>query len=133
MPIECAPLIFPALQHAAADAVKTEGKTEHRSLSTTMILSKAQDASKWTADYFVRRAQAAFAYENPGSTLGKLGHVPQFRSRFANPNAGTNKHLITLVTGGRRQAEPLGARRRWEKARKKEAERRARGLKEKPQ
>lgn len=46
------------------------------------------------------------AYENPDSTLAKLGHEPQFKSRFANPNDGTNKHLITLITGGRRQAEP---------------------------
>lgn len=61
MPIECAPLIFPALEHAAADAVQTEGHAAaNRSLSTTRILSKAQDASKWTADYFDRRAQAAF-------------------------------------------------------------------------
>jgi hypothetical protein len=56
----------------------------------------------------------------------------QFKSRYADPNHHTNKHLFTLLTGGRYRAEPLGAKRRWEKSQRKAADRRAQGLKDKP-
>ncbi len=60
MPIECAPLIFPAIEHAAEEAVQSEGGPGNGSGSSAGMLSKAQSASKWFADYFDRRAQAAF-------------------------------------------------------------------------
>lgn len=62
MPVECAPLIFPGLDDAAADtyAAQHKGGDKTRMLSTSKITSKVQSASNWMADYFDRRAQAAF-------------------------------------------------------------------------
>lgn len=62
MPVECAPLIFPGLDDAAADTYAAQLKEgdKTRMLSTSKITSKVQSASNWMADYFDRRAQTAF-------------------------------------------------------------------------
>lgn len=57
--------------------------------------------------------------------------APQFKSKIADPNDARNTHFITLITGGKIEAEPLGAKRRYEKAQRKAAEQRAKGLKTK--
>ena len=51
---------------------------------------------------------------------------------MGDPNDGRNRHLITLLSGGKIQAEPLGGKRRWEKAKQKENERILKGLKTTP-
>ncbi|MCJ1354416.1 MAG: hypothetical protein MMC33_004404 [Icmadophila ericetorum] len=130
LPVNCAPLIFPALD-AVADAATKEAGNESVAGN---IKDKSKSASKFVSNYFDRRAQAVYAFENPDSTLtAQMAPVaPQFKSRFADPNNAVNTHLFTLITGGRYKAEPLGARRRWEKAQRKAAEKRAQGIKEKP-
>lgn len=51
----------------------------------------------------------AQAYKHPNSTLTDLAPPAEpFKSRFSDPNAAVNKHLITMITGGRIKAEPLG-------------------------
>lgn len=75
----------------------------------------------------------AQAYKHPNSTLTALAPPAEpFKSRFSDPNAAVNKHLITMITGGRIKAEPLGARRRWEKAQRKRREQIAQGKLIKP-
>lgn len=60
------------------------------------------------------------AYKHPNAALASLAPPPKpFKSKFADPNAAVNKHLITMITGGRIKAEPLGARRRWERAQRR--------------
>jgi hypothetical protein len=51
---------------------------------------------------------------------------------MGDPNDGRNRHFITLLSGGMIQAEPLGGKRRWEKAKRKENERILKGLKTTP-
>jgi hypothetical protein len=49
---------------------------------------------------------------------------------MGDPLDARNTHLITLITGGKIKAEPLGAKGRWEQAERKRAEDRQEGLKE---
>ncbi|KAI9810691.1 MAG: hypothetical protein M1827_006150 [Pycnora praestabilis] len=128
LPATCAPLIFPALDVAAA-ATEKEGSNGS---AASGFKAKSKSMSKFVSDYNDRRAQAIYATKNPNSTLTTqvAPMAPQFKSRFANPNNATNTHLFTLLTGGRWKAEPLGARRRYERAQRKAAEKRAQGRKE---
>lgn len=85
---------------------------------------------------------------NPNSILTALAPQPQFKSNIADPRDARNTHFITLLTGGKIKAEPyvvpatnpvadivltrldrLGGKRRFEKAQREAAERRAKGLK----
>ncbi|KAF6231925.1 hypothetical protein HO173_009762 [Letharia columbiana] len=70
------------------------------------------------------------AYQHPESTLTAQAAPPNLRSRFADPNHATKTHFFTLVTGGKFKAEPLGARRRYERAQRQAAEKRAQGIRE---
>ncbi|KAL6717666.1 hypothetical protein ACLMJK_005581 [Lecanora helva] len=129
-PVSCAKLTFPALDAVAA---VTEGYKSKDQSAVDNILAKSKSSSKFVADYLDRRAQASYTVKNPKSTLtAQMGPAaPQFKSRFADPNNHTNKHFFTLITGGKFKAEPLGARRRYEKAQRKAEEKRMKGLKEK--
>lgn len=69
--------------------------------------------------------------DHSATTLAKMRPTPAFASPMADPRDARNTHLITLITGGKIKAEPLGGRRRWEKAQRQAAERRAEGLKTK--
>ncbi|KAH8817059.1 hypothetical protein F5884DRAFT_242815 [Xylogone sp. PMI_703] len=128
MPVECAPLVFPALDALA------EKEGDSSSGVASSLVNKSKSASKYVSNYFDRRARAVYATQNPDSILAKQVEPisPEFRSRFADPNNAVNTHLFTLLTGGRYKATPLGARRRWEKAQRKEAEKRAQGIKPVP-
>ncbi len=87
---QAAPLIFPALDDMQArDPPKTKKENMKRK-------------GKFVANYFDRRAQAAYTAENPNSVLASANtqkHV--FASRFADPNHPANSgHPIALITGG---------------------------------
>ncbi|CAD6565111.1 MAG: hypothetical protein ASARMPREDX12_005695 [Alectoria sarmentosa] len=131
MPVTCAPLIFPALDAAtvASPAAREERNSEGIG---TGIKAKSKNVSKFVNNYYDRRAQASYAYQNPESTLTAqvAPAAPNFRSRFADPNNATNTHFFTLITGGKFKAEPLGARRRYERAQRKAAGKRAQGIRE---
>ncbi|MCJ1394462.1 hypothetical protein MMC18_007340 [Xylographa bjoerkii] len=132
MPVTCAPLIFPALDAAAAAAYTKNGG--HNDGVADSIKTKAKGSAKFVNNYFDRRAQAVYATNNPDSTLTtQVSPVaPQFKSRYADPNNATNMHLFSLLTGGKWKAQPLGARRRYERAQRKEAEKRAQGIRTQP-
>ncbi|KAL8671374.1 MAG: hypothetical protein Q9168_004122 [Polycauliona sp. 1 TL-2023] len=117
MPVTCAPLIFPALDRALEYSLKEKSGNVAEGFK-----ANAKSSSKFVSDYFDRRAQASYAFNNPDSTLtAQVAPVaPTFKSKYADPNDQTNKHFFTLITGGRWKAEPLGARRRYERAKRKE-------------
>lgn len=155
MPVSCAALIFPALEDAAAKLTRNDGKPTENTIAAN-IKTKAREASASVADYFDRRAQTAYvsfipgtichfdgcgvltirrqAFESPDAKLAARtgSSAPEFRPRFADPTGHSNKHLFSLITGGKWKTEPYSAKRRWEKAQKRETERRAQGLKEQP-
>ncbi|MCJ1401787.1 hypothetical protein MMC11_005004 [Xylographa trunciseda] len=145
MPVTCAPLIFPALDAVAVAASQKDG--DQNDGVTDNIKAKAKGSSKFVSNYFDRRAQAVYATNNPDSTLTTQASPvsPQFKSRYADPNNATNMHLFSLLTGGKWKAQPitqrtdipfyvsrLGARRRYERAQRKEAEKRAQGIRTQP-
>jgi hypothetical protein len=108
-----APLVYPALDAAAADAVSTD----------RALPEKKQNALKssgnFIAEYLDRRAQAEYAGSNPNSKLTAPPPSKQFASRYSDPNHPANSGTILgLLTGG--HFDPK-ARRRGRKA-----ERRAR-------
>ncbi|KAK7729414.1 hypothetical protein SLS57_001899 [Botryosphaeria dothidea] len=114
MPVECAELVFPEVDRAAEKAV-VKAKKDGEEVSVAGVVDtfkgKTKDAEKWVNEYMDRRAAMEFP----------------FKSKFSDPNAAVNKHLITMITGGRIKAEPLGARRRWERAQRREQRQIARG------
>ncbi|MCJ1436567.1 hypothetical protein MMC27_005947 [Xylographa pallens] len=132
MPVTCAPLIFPALD-TVADAASAKNGGQNNGVANG-IKAKTKGSTKFVNHYFDRRAQATYAINNPDSTLTtQVAPVaPQFKSRYADPNNATNMHLFSLLTGGRWKAQPLGARRRYERAQRKEAEKRAQGIRTQP-
>ncbi|KAL8991710.1 MAG: hypothetical protein Q9169_007723 [Polycauliona sp. 2 TL-2023] len=125
MPVTCAPLVFPALDQVFDGNTKEPSSNLPDAFKTT-----AKSSSKFVSDYLDRRAQASYAFNNPNSTLtAQVAPIaPTFKSKYADPNDHTNKHSFTLITGGRWKAEPLGARRRYEKAMRKEAEQHSKGI-----
>ncbi|RAH65901.1 uncharacterized protein BO66DRAFT_460862 [Aspergillus aculeatinus CBS 121060] len=109
MPFMCAPLVFPGIERVAHEMI--DGYAQGRESASNAALrfkDKAKGTGKWLADYFDRRAQADFAFNNPNSTLVKaMGDAaPQFKSKLSDPNDQRNKHLATLITGGKLRAEP---------------------------
>ena len=46
------------------------------------------------------------AFSNPDTSLFHMAPAPEFKSKMADPNDHRNKHLFTLITGGRWKAEP---------------------------
>jgi hypothetical protein len=94
---EAAPLIFPAIDHAAAKVVEGQDVNTNARRSNKLKASGA-----FIADYLDRRAQAEYAETHSGSKLS----VPEnpnknFASRFADPNHPVNSgSLVALLTGG---------------------------------
>lgn len=103
MPLEIAPLIYPGLE----DMVERPHMKRDASFKYRLVRNK-----DFVADYFDRRARAEYAGNNPDSALTKVsGDVPEFRTRFADPNHPCNNgHLISLFTGGKYVAQPRGRR-----------------------
>ncbi|KAH6888389.1 hypothetical protein B0T10DRAFT_573104 [Thelonectria olida] len=99
---EAAPLVYPDLDRAAAQATDGKGK-ESEAMS-----EKFKGAGAWVQDYFDRKAQASYEYNNPGSSLavpesGRQGFV----SRYSDPNhPANNGRLISLLTGGKIEGRP---------------------------
>ncbi|KAL8870763.1 MAG: hypothetical protein Q9174_003267 [Haloplaca sp. 1 TL-2023] len=106
MPLVCAPLIFPAVDAAAAatEAGGSEGAPEND--FAAHVKTKSKNAQKFVQDYMDRRGQATFAINNPDAKLTTSAERPAFRSRLADPNDATNMHFFSLITGGRWKAEP---------------------------
>ena len=110
---ESAPLIYPALDAAAANIATTE----------QALSEKKQNALKssggFIADYLDRRAQAEYAGTNPNSKLAAPPPSKQFASRYSDPNHPANSGtILALLTGG--HFDPKGRKRG------RRAERRAR-------
>ncbi|KAK5467550.1 hypothetical protein LTS15_000523 [Exophiala xenobiotica] len=108
---EAAPLIYPALDRAAATAAAIPPQKQNALKSST----------KFLADYFDRRAQATYQGTNPTSRLAAALPPPppekQFASRFSDPNHPVNSGSITaLLTGGHID---LMKRKRTRKARRR--------------
>lgn len=105
MPLEIAPLIYPALD----DMMRHPEVARDETFKERLMRNK-----DFVGEYFDRRAQADFMGNNPDATLSKAaGDMPEFTSRFADPNhACNNGNLITLVTGGKYvvQGRGLGMR-----------------------
>ena len=85
LPLDAAPLIFPAL-----DALPDEQKR-----------NAFKRGGNFVAEYYDRRSQAIFRQQNPGNDKLTVGHDPQFASRYSDPNSAANSgSLMALVTGG---------------------------------
>ncbi len=110
---DSAPLIYPALDVAAANAACT-GETLPETKQNAF-----KSSSGFLADYLDRRAQAEYAGTNPESRLTGPPPSKQFASRYADPNHPANSGtILALLTGG--HFDPKGKRRG------RRAERRAR-------
>ena len=131
MPVSCAALIFPALEDAAAKLTRNDGKPTENTIAAN-IKTKAREASASVADYFDRRAHRAGCEflipgtichlmmrrqsdgrpsraQTPSSRRGRARSAPEFRPRFADPTRHSNKHLFSLITGGKWKTEPYSA------------------------
>lgn len=87
---ETAPLIFPALEHVAAQEGEEGAK----------MRDKLKKKGEFVGNYWDKRAQAKYAAKNPDSMLA-VGPKPEFTSRYADPNhPASSGNLISLVTGG---------------------------------
>jgi len=83
---EVAPLIFPALEDAAAN---------------TADQSKLKKAQKFLADYGDKRAQLSYKHQYGDSKLAVSPEPVKFHSRFSDPNHPANSgSIISLITGG---------------------------------
>lgn len=101
---ESAPLIYPALDAAAANAASTDQALPEKSQSAL------KSAGGFIADYLDRRAQAEYAGANPNSKLAIPPPSKPFASRYSDPNHPANSGtLLALLTGG--HFDPKGQRR----------------------
>ncbi|MCJ1390211.1 hypothetical protein MMC18_003069 [Xylographa bjoerkii] len=84
---EAAPLVFPLLD----DAIQTGGAQKPNAL---------KKSHEFLADYYDRRAQAAYSARSPDSSLKFSSEIqPKFASRFSDPNDPiSNGSLIALIT-----------------------------------
>ncbi|KAK5282274.1 hypothetical protein LTR40_003562, partial [Exophiala xenobiotica] len=101
---EAAPLIYPALDRAAATAATTTAQGKDSSSIPQQKQNALKSSTKFLADYFDRRAQATYQGTNPSSRLAAALPPPpsekQFASRFSDPNHPVNSGSITaLLTG----------------------------------
>lgn len=89
---EAAPLIFPALDEMSL-AEDAEGTNKQSSMKRK---------GKFVANYFDKRAQAAYMTENRDSTLAAANPAQHtFASRYADPNHPVNSGSpISLLTAG---------------------------------
>ncbi|KAF2463419.1 uncharacterized protein BDR25DRAFT_297942 [Lindgomyces ingoldianus] len=105
MPLEVAPLVYPGLE----DLVERPNVVRDESFKARLQRNK-----KFVGEYFDRRAAASYTGNNPNTILTQstAPSQTQFRSRFADPNHPCNNgHLLSLITGGKYIAQPLGSRR----------------------
>jgi hypothetical protein len=94
---ESAPLVYPALDAAAAAAEEGDGQLSEQKQSALKA------SGSFIATYLDRRAQAEYAGMNPHSKLAAAAPPPQkkFASRFSDPNHPANSGtLLGLLTGG---------------------------------
>lgn len=109
---ESAPLVYPALDAAAAAAADGSAPPARKQ-------NALKSSGKFIADYMDRRAQATYAGTNPDSRLAHAAPPPQkpFASRFADPNHPVNSgSIVALLTGGN---VDLSKRRRTRRAQRK--------------
>jgi hypothetical protein len=98
---ESAPLVYPALDAAAAQAQAQTDAGLDPSGGAVKKQSAMKQKSKFLADYLDRRAQAVYASTNPNSQLSAPPPEKKFASRFSDPNHPINSgSLIALATGG---------------------------------
>lgn len=105
---ECAPLIYPAIDKAAAKEA-SPGTSDEDNNSNPDEKSKRPSAfkrsSNFVNDYLDRRAHAAFQSANPSSTplhAPNAGNASQFASRYSDPNhPASSGDLAALLTGGK--------------------------------
>ena len=92
---ESAPLIYPALDVAAANAASTDQALPEKKQSVL------KSSGSFIAEYLDRRAQAEYAGTNPNSKLTGPPPSKQFASRYSDPNHPANSGTILgLLTGG---------------------------------
>ncbi|KAL1860882.1 hypothetical protein Plec18167_003836 [Paecilomyces lecythidis] len=152
MPTACAPLVFQtasgeskmqrtySMKAEFADGTSSRSGSISSSVSSSVhkqnqsgeqkrsLKEKLSSANAFVQDYYDRRAQARLLGENPNSVLAQQIEPPKFRSRYADPNNETNKHLFNLVTGGHAHAKARGEERRLRVRQQVNEERAARGL-----
>jgi len=58
------------------------------------------------------------------ATLAGMQIMPHFTSDMSDPLDARDTHLISLIMGGKNEAEPLSVKRQWEKAQRRATERR---------
>lgn len=113
---ESAPLIYPALDAAAANAASTDQALSENKQNAL------KSSGSFIADYLDRRAQAEYAGANPNSKLAGPPPSKPFTSRYSDPNHPANSGtILALLTGG--HFDPKGrkrARRAERRARKRE-------------
>jgi hypothetical protein len=91
---ESAPLIFPALDAAAAADASSDK-------DSGQVHPKFASYHAYISDYLDRRRQAKFAATNPNNPLAALPDKP-FASKYADPNHPMYHHgPINMVTGGK--------------------------------
>lgn len=89
---EPAPLVFPSAEDTAmALRTHSNGKTKN----------VADRAEIWLYDFMDRRAQAKWIEKNPTLPVANSLPLPEFRSRYADPNhPAASGDIISFVTGG---------------------------------
>lgn len=104
---EAAPLVYPAIDQAAAHAAEGNETTKHENKS-----NKLKSSAAFIADYLDRTAQAEYAGQHSGSKLSVPADPNKpFASRFADPNHPVNSgSIVSLLTGG--TVDPKARRRR---------------------
>ncbi|KAM3415783.1 hypothetical protein BST61_g9293 [Cercospora zeina] len=101
---ESAPLIFPNLDRQAAQAGPETFK------------DKSKDAKKFLADYFDRRAQLDYAYQDPTSSLAVPEQQRAFKSNLGDPNHPMySGGLVALLSGGKMTPTASKRERRMER------------------
>jgi hypothetical protein len=114
---ESAPLIYPALDAAAANAVSTDQALSEQKQNAL------KSSGSFIADYLDRRAQAEYTGSNPNSKLASPPPSKQLASRYSDPNHPANSgSIIALLTGG--HVDP----KRRKRTRKAERRARKRGV-----
>jgi hypothetical protein len=92
---ESAPLIYPALDAAAANAASGDQALSEKKQNAL------KSSSSFIADYLDRRAQAEYAGSNPNSKLASPPPSKPFASRYSDPNHPANSGtILALLTGG---------------------------------
>lgn len=112
---ESAPLIFPALDNAAAEAEAASAPAHSGSEDPKgKFTSTLKKSSNFVNDYLDRRAQATFRSENPLSAplhTPSAGDTSKFASRYSDPtHPASSGSLVALLTGG--AVDPKGSRQR---------------------